>query len=324
MERRKYVAGLLIAISLSLCVVFAVRIEGGGAKKSPPGHVSSIAAASYIVYSDGVYVHAKNGDTGIVDYSGKDASEVIQAAIDSLGSCGGSVLIREGTYVISKTIKVPGNVTLSGVGFATKLVLADYADEEVIENMHTEGYIDSNIVIANLQIDGNGKKQTSGAQVSPIFLFRVSRSRVEGCWIHSVAPQSTNAGIYALFSRYLIIRGNVIYDNRYTAVFLALGVNAIISNNQLYGSHRGVYLANHLYGIVEGNQIVSCDEGVRMYVTASNNTIQGNVIKDSIEEGIIITHAECRNNFLHGNYLINNNVQILDHGTGTIVEDNVG
>jgi len=323
MERKKFVAGLLIVLSLSLSVAFAVRIEAEGAK-SPPGHVSPIATSSYIVFSDGIYVYAKNGKTGLVDYSGRDASEVIQASINALGPSGGSVLIREGTYVISKTIKVPGDVTLSGVGFATKLVLEDYADEEVIENMHADAYVDSNIVINDLQIDGNGGRQTPGEQVSPIFLSRVSRSRVEGCWIHNVASGSTNAGIYALFGRFLIIRGNVVYDNLYAAIFLALGVNAIVSNNQLYNSHRGVYLANHRYGIVEGNQIISCDEGVRMYVTASNNTIQGNTIKNSIEEGIIITHVGCKNNFLHGNQLIANTVQILDLGVGTLIKGNPG
>ncbi len=69
------------------------------------------------------------------------------------------VLIREGAYVISRTIGAPRNVTLSGVGFATKLVLADYADQAVIENAHPEAYVDSNIVIEDLQIDARAQTQ---------------------------------------------------------------------------------------------------------------------------------------------------------------------
>jgi len=265
-----------------------------------------------------------NGETGRTDYYGTDASSVIQAAIDSLGPSGGIIWIKEGTYVISSTVKVSGNVTLSGVGFATKLVLADFADQKVIANKHAEDYVDSNIVITNLQIDGNGARQTPGALVSAIFLSRVSRSRVEGCWIHNVAPLSTNAGVYALYSAYLTIRGNLIYDNPYAGIFLSGGINGIISDNMFYNNHRAVYLAGHLNGAVEGNQIVSGDEGIRMYVSASNNLIQGNLIKDNSEEGIVITHPECENNTILGNKLVNNFVQIFDDGTGTIISHNDG
>jgi len=252
---------------------------------------------------------------------------VIQAGIDALGSYGGTVLIREGTYVISSTIRVPGNVTLSGVGFATKLVLADYADQRVIENKHPDAFVDSNIVISNLQIDGNGAGQSNEPSVSAsaIFFTRVTKIRVEGCWIHRVSSvHNLNAGITTVLSNDIVIRGNVIYDNRYAGIFLSSGRGAIVSNNMFMRNHRGVYLAGHSNAIVEGNQIISNDEGVRMYQVASNNLIAGNHIEDSNEEGIVVFASICENNVIRGNYLIDNRVQILDLGTGTVIEDNEG
>lgn len=318
MRRKRYVAVLLVAFFLVLPIAFTAQNVESSRKPS------KVTEASYIVFIDGGMVYASNGRTGRLEYYGTDASSVIQAVLDSLESDGGMVLIKEGTYVISKTIKIPGNVTLSGVGYATKLVLADYADEEVIENKHEDAYVDSNIVITNLQIDGNGARQTYGAQVSAVFLTRVESCRVEGCWIHNVAQGGTNAGIYVRYSNNVAIRGNMIYDNRYAGIFLRKGANDIISNNWFRHNHRAVYLRDHSYGIVEGNQIVSGGEGVRMYGNASDNIIQGNLIKDNYEEAIAVIHNECENNFLIDNYLIDNVAQVWDDGTGTIIRHNEG
>lgn len=326
MKKKKYVVILLVAMFAGLS--FAIVAERFGfARKDPPGKVSAVTEASYVVFIDGLTVYAKNGMTGIIDYSGSNAAEVIQAGIDALGSHGGIVLVKEGTYVISSTIKVPGNVTLSGVGFATKLVLADYADQRVIENKHPDAFVDSNIVISNLQIDGNGAKQSEEPLVSAsaIFFTRVTKSRVEGCWLHHVSRvHNLNAGITTVLSSDIIIRGNRIYDNRYAGVFLSSRKGAIVSNNIFMRNHRGVYLAGHSNAIVEGNRFASNGEGIRMYQVASNNLIMGNLIKDSYEEGILVFASICENNVIRGNYLIDNSVQILDLGTGTVIKDNEG
>jgi len=326
MTRKKYVAILLVAMFAGLS--FAIVAERSGfARKDPPGKVSAVTEASYIVFTDGFTIYAKNGVTGVIDYSGSNAAEVIQAGIDALGSHGGIVLIKEGTYVISSTIKVPGNVTLSGVGFATKLVLADYADQRVIENKHPNAFLDSNIVISNLQIDGNGAGQSEEPSVSAsaIFFTRVTESRVEGCWLHNVSKvQNLNAGITTVLSSYIIMRGNTIYDNRYAGVFLSSREGSIVSNNIFMRNHRGVYLAGHSNAIVEGNRLTSNGEGIRMYEVASNNLITGNLIKDSYQEGILVTHLTCQNNYLVDNHLINNAVQIFDNGTDTVIRDNEG
>jgi len=311
----------LLAITFILALTIVSIFPSTSPKPTPRPEWKTATEATYIVFIDGTKIYARNGQTGILDCSGTDASTIIQAAIDSIGQEGGTVWIKEGIYIIYHTIKIPSNITLTGAGYATKLVLADHADEEVIENKNQDAYVDQNIVITNLQIDGNGAKQTEGALASAIYFLKAQRSRVEGCWIHNIAKGATNAAIWLSTSSHNIIRGNMIYDNSYAGVYVG-GTNNIISDNWFYNNHRGVYLANN-YHIVKGNQVISGDEGIRMYLGASNNIVEGNLIKDNSEEGIIITHPGCKENLIHGNILINNNVQIIDDGTDTVIEDNV-
>jgi len=289
----------LLAITFILALTAVSIFPSTSPKPTPRPEWKTATEATYIVFIDGTKIYARNGQTGTLEHSGTDASTVIQAAIGAVGQEGGTVWVKEGTYIITHTIKIPGNITLTGAGYATKLVLTDYADQEIIENKNQDTYVDQNIVITNLQIDGNGGKQTEGALASAIYLFKAQRNRVEGCWIHNVAKGATNAAIWLSTSSY-----------------------NIISDNWFYNNHRGVYLANN-YHIVKGNQVLSGDEGIRMYLDASDNIVEGNLIKDNSEEGIVITHPECKENLIHGNTLINNNVQILDGGTDTVIEDNV-
>jgi len=83
--------------------------------KLPP-----VTEASYIVYKEGDTYYAKNGRTGQVEFSGTDASGVIQGAIDAL-PYGGEILIKEGVYLVNNTINLANNITIRGLGYATEL-----------------------------------------------------------------------------------------------------------------------------------------------------------------------------------------------------------
>lgn len=73
--------------------------------------------ASYIITKDpdGV-VYAINGRTGEIDFSGPDATTVIQKALDSLTN-GGKLFIKAGTYVINRTLVIRySNIEIEGEG----------------------------------------------------------------------------------------------------------------------------------------------------------------------------------------------------------------
>jgi len=58
------------------------------------------STASYIIWKEGSTYYATNGTTGLIDYSGADATTVIQSAIDNT-SMGSDIFIKSGDYTIS-------------------------------------------------------------------------------------------------------------------------------------------------------------------------------------------------------------------------------
>jgi len=245
----------------------------------------------------------------VADYSS------IQEAIDSLPPSGGTVYIPAGTYVISTPIKVPSNVVLLGDGFDTVLKLADEANCNVIENMHLGEWVDENIEIRNMQIDGNGETQT--VRCNGVYLDTAPNSRVEHMWVHNFPRWTLSMGILIYRSPNAVVRWNVVEDNKYTGIMVQHSDSSLVSHNFLSRNHRGIYLPWTDDTRVQKNEMVNCDEGIRIYASSSNNKIVANYVEGSSEEGIVITHPECENNFIVGNRLVNNEVDIWDAGTNT-------
>jgi len=77
-----------------------------------------VEEASYIVFTDGSKYYAKNGSTGMIEYSGTDASSVIQYAIDKTNASGGGIVhLRAGRYNLSSSIVMKSGVILQGEGW---------------------------------------------------------------------------------------------------------------------------------------------------------------------------------------------------------------
>jgi len=94
--------------------------------------------------------------TGDYDVSpNEDASEVIQKAIDEAHSKGGGeVRIREGKYLVEKTIKIGQKIHFSGVSQTTKLI---GNANEILEVKTHHGNPNLFAIISNLSIEGNGE-----------------------------------------------------------------------------------------------------------------------------------------------------------------------
>lgn len=69
---------------------------------------------SYIIYKSGSTYYAKNGSTGVVDYSGTTCSTVIQSAVTAMGT--GVIQFRPGTYVLTAEVTGTYGVFLQGDG----------------------------------------------------------------------------------------------------------------------------------------------------------------------------------------------------------------
>ena len=83
-----------------------------------------IGPATYIIYSNGTWTYAKNGTTGQIDYSGTNASLVVQQALNALPSgttnppaLGGGTVLLEGLFNFGNTINITNcqGILIAGV-----------------------------------------------------------------------------------------------------------------------------------------------------------------------------------------------------------------
>ncbi len=77
---------------------------------------SMVTEASYVIFTNGVTVYARNGNTGEIVKSSNNASEVIQYTINQLAN-GGKIFIKVGTYDLGiNGLEIPWNyfVTIEG------------------------------------------------------------------------------------------------------------------------------------------------------------------------------------------------------------------
>jgi len=76
----------------------------------------AVIPPSYIIFKCNPYILAKNGLTGQIEFSGVNASNVIQSAIDALENKGGKIIIKSGYYPIKTPIQMRDAIVIQGEG----------------------------------------------------------------------------------------------------------------------------------------------------------------------------------------------------------------
>jgi hypothetical protein len=84
-------------------LIRALVLEGGLVEES-----------SYIIFTDGSKYHARSGSTGAIEYSDTDASNVFQYVADKLMNDGGTIFVKTGTYVFSKSVRLWSSIHVIG------------------------------------------------------------------------------------------------------------------------------------------------------------------------------------------------------------------
>jgi len=143
--------------------------------------------ASFIVYRLGDTYYAEDASKAQVEFSGADAAEVIQSAIDALDGMGGIVFLKRGTYDLAASIELDNYMSLRGEGggpvgafrFGTVLRVADGANITPV-TADTK----YNLEIRDLMIDGNKANQT--AEADGIYFYRVTCGNVVNVKVHDV------------------------------------------------------------------------------------------------------------------------------------------
>ena len=155
---------------------------------------------------------------------GVDDQVTINAAIDSLSIIGGSIYLREGTYILSDNVVISkSNVALVGAGSATVLRREDNHNENM-RVIYALGK--ANLLIQNLRIDGNKSNPDNGT-TDGIYFENVDNSKIVDCWIKNM----TEVGIYLRFSNNNIVMMNTIQNDSFSGVLQVSSSNNIVANN---------------------------------------------------------------------------------------------
>ena len=275
--------------------------------------IPPVSPASYIVYTDGSKYYAKNGDSGMIEYSDVDASNVIQYAIDKMPLPGGTIFIKRGTYVLSKAIVINKFVNLVGEGVrATVLKLADNANSSMIDYAIPCSIADSVsqlMYIAHMMLDGNKANQTSGTQairtVVPGYC-NVRDFMIYDVWIDSYKGD----GIYLVSHNYLVLHVAIEHNDGWGIRLDSTG-GFIIGSWIWLNSEGGIY---HLFSsssvnpnIIMANMIAGGKAGIRIEGTASGlyrvHIISDNYIAGTDANTDTIYINNTLYTFIYNNYI---------------------
>lgn len=203
----------------------------------------------------------------IADYvcDGTDDQVTVRLAIDALPSTGGRVVLTEGTYTFSDYLSFGGadNIVLSGEGAAT--VITDSVAVQSFLSLTNSNYI----TIENIKF-----YKTKGGITDDqgIYVTYADHVIIRGCYIvgtEEAPPPAWDAtpkwGILFGHVSNSIIAGNYVSNCHYEGISFGAGdgniVNCVMADNVVEACGYGI--------VVEKN------------LTSWNNTLVGNVIKDT-------------------------------------------
>jgi len=256
---------------------------------------------SYVILKENNIIKAINSD-GKVEFKGTDASIVIQSAINALGTAGGKIFIKKGTYSISTSIMLKNNVLLEGEGVATELKLSLGADCDLITSNSTERI--NFAVLRNMKLNGNYDYNTYGNIIN---LHGAYMCRLEGLHL-VIAPQNgivfQNAGDYHCYDNFM--------SNIYILGFKENGikfsnVNDHLMNNvnvgtQVYASGDCINISGGGSGVEMNNLHLWASEtiaGVGMRINASYTSKFATIYLEDggLQGGLILTGGSNYHNF---------------------------
>ena len=238
---------------------------------------------SYLITTDGTNYYAKNGTTGAIDYSGANASVVIQASIDAVpaGNRGGVIQFSGGIFTLTKqvgkttAIDLASNPTaaiwLRGEGIhATRLVLANNQDCNVIEYKTTETQASWRSV-TDLTIDGNKDNQSSG---HGIYMERVGAAVVFDTRFHNVFVRDAKQhGWYLRHTWGSHITSCLAEFCGESGIYISGGQSYVDKFYSAYNGDNGIEFRADRSHLVNSQTVQSDDHGV--IIQGDYNTIQG-------------------------------------------------
>ena len=248
------------------------------------------------------------------NYGSDDAC--IQAAIDYVnGLGGGSVLIREGTYIIENSIMMKNNILLIGTGWNTILQSDNSLNNHIID-MTAAAH--SNMIFSNFKMDGNSSNNTLGTM---LYVRQCTQLLIDKIYFND----GTVRNLYVTDSANVIIDKCISNLGAECGLQLTTTTKSIISKCIVKNAGQwGIYtydceevqiVNNNIYNTTLLN---SEGFGIGVYNTNYNLIVNNNIIDTVATKGISIQ------GLLHGggdnsNILVNNNIVRNTDAHGIII-----
>lgn len=231
---------------------------------------------------------SSNTDSADYDYvtDGTADDVQIQAAIDSLPTNGGSILLREGSYVISTTITISKNgVTIMGVGTGTRITCASNFNSSFFKLGHAStNYYDC--TIESIYFDGNKANVSGSSNVlidNHTFTVPINRTKIRNCVFYNFEDYGVKVK-----TSYTEIYNNFFLDWQASSADYAIYGEAngkiLVYNNIFSGDGAIIYTC----GSIENNIFVLAN-GYAYTMIENCSNVAGNLVIGGTAPG-----ANCR------------------------------
>lgn len=198
---------------------------------------------SYIIYKDGPMIKAANGTTGVIGYSGSDASIVTQSAINALAK-GGSIFFK--TNGITEYI-IPGRWTLY-TDFKLTSSISVNNDVSIFSDGATFDITELNDVAFKFNPGGES------------YFIKRDYLTVSGLiFIGNIVNANTGAIDVLNWSRGMVIDNIKIFNVNYPITLRGAVYNATIQNSLLSLGNEGVRISASGANAPNAVKIHSCD-----------------------------------------------------------------
>jgi hypothetical protein len=265
-------------------------------------------------------------DFGAVGDGLTDDRAAIQSALEAVQSSGGVVYLPPGTYRHVGRLNVDGDdVTLLGVGMASKLILAANSDSNSLRVNTTEDPSGATrlkrFAMRDIYIDHQGRSQASAAAGTEgcLFIYQVDHVDIENVYLTNVR----DVGFQLFSNEYVKLRGCTVDDITFGLAGNGFNLGGTTTSGAADHSMIGCVVTNGVdrnfwVGGVNASRltVMGCmsrggNVGIDCEVNApgaTDITIIGNTVEGASDQGIGITNSSGRGGQFGHRIVIANNV----------------
>ena len=224
-------------------------------------------APSYTVWREGSNYFAKDAN-GEIDYSGTNASYVIQSVINTFTS-GGKIFFKQATYQLSTALTLKAYTTLEGENWNT--IIKSTSNIRAIQMVGTDPNGEYGITIRNLCIEGTNDSLT-GLHLYHTIGFLADHVLIRGHGLYCLyLENSYNAEFnHVQFSQHLEFGGGE---------YESVGSVEVVINSSNTNTFIGCVFANSKVAAIE------------LTGTSSKNVFLGGNVENNYDVGVWIEHG---------------------------------